>query len=113
VAIGAKITIKRIAQPSEYNMAFCSGHDVGSGVSAGRFPNRTRTACVNVDTGFHSAMGLRIPGKVSDGTKVLAIKVSGKSTINVALFTTSGVGTNNPRHAITHENEYEKKSSNK
>ena len=113
MAIGAKITIKRIAQPSEYNIAFCSGHEVGSGVSAGKFPKRTRTACVNVDTGFHSAMGFKMPGKLSDGTNVLAIKVSGKSTMNVALLTTSGVGTSNPRQAITHENEYEKKSSNK
>ena len=113
MAIGAKITIKRIAHPSEYNIAFWSGHEVGSGVSAGKFPNRTRTACVNVDTGFHSAMGFKMPGKLSDGTKVLAIKVSGKSTMNVALLTTSGVGTSNPRQAITHENEYEKKSSNK
>jgi hypothetical protein len=77
------------------------------------FPNRTRTAWVNVDTGFHSAKVFSTPGKVLDGTKVLAMKVSGKSTMKVALFTTSGDGTSSPRHAITHENEYEKKSSNR
>ena len=111
VAIGAKITINRTAHPSEYNIAFCNGHDVGSGVPAGKFPNRIRTAWVNVDTGFHSAMGLSIPGKLSDGTNVFAINVSGKSTMKVALLTTSGEGTSSPRHAITHENEYEKKSN--
>ena len=56
-------------------------------------------------------MGFNMPGRLSDGTKVFAMNVSGKSTMNVALFTTSGEGTSSPRHAITHENEYEKKRS--
>ena len=111
MAIGAKTTINSTAQPSEYNIAFCNGHEVGSGVSAGRFPNLTRTACVNVDIGFHSAMVRNTPGRLLDGTKVLAINVNGNSTMKVALLTTSGEGTISPRHAMTHENEYEKKSN--
>jgi hypothetical protein len=49
-------------------------------------------------------MVLDAAGKLSEGTKVLAINVSGNSTINEALLTTSGVRTARPIHAIAHEN---------
>jgi len=88
-----------------YSVAFCNGHAVGSGVPTGRLPKPSRTAWVSVDTGFHSAMGFKTPGRLSDGTNVLAMKVSGNNTTNVALLTTSGVGTRSPMQAITHENE--------
>jgi hypothetical protein len=77
--MGAKITIKRIAHPSEYNIAFCNGHEVGSGVPAGRLPNRICTSGASVDTGFRSAMVFGTPGKLSEGTKVFAIEVRGKT----------------------------------
>jgi hypothetical protein len=68
------------------------------------FPNFTRTACVSVEMGFHSAIVRSTPGKLSDGTNVFAMKVNGNKMTNDALFTTSGVGTSNPTQAITHEN---------
>ena len=37
------------------------------------------------------------------GTKVLAMKVSGKITMNDALLTTSGLGTISPTKAMTHD----------
>ena len=92
-------------------MLFCIGHAVGSGADAGMLPKLTRAACVSAETGFHSAIVLNTGGRLSDGTNVLAINVRGNSTIKEALFTTSGVRTARPIHAITHENAYEKNSS--
>ena len=65
------------------------------------FPNWTRTASASVVTGFHSAMVCSIPGIVSVGTKVLAMKVSGKSTPKAMPCTPSGVRTRLPRSTPT------------
>src|SRR5688572_9953942 len=64
-------------------------------------PNSSRAACVTADTGFHSAIVLSGPGRPSDGTKVLAMNVIGKITMNEALLTTSGAGAISPTYAIT------------
>jgi hypothetical protein len=58
---------------------------------------------VTVETGFHSAKTLSTGRKVSSGTKVLAMKVSGRMTMKLALLTTSGVRTSSPTIAISHE----------
>ena len=55
------------------------------------------------DTGFHSAKTRSGVGRVSEGTKVLAMKVRGKMTMNEALLTTSGLGTSRPTRAMIHE----------
>ena len=49
-----------------------------------------------VETGFHPARVFSAPGRFSEGTKVLAMKVTGKITMNEALLTTSGVRTSRP-----------------
>ena len=66
-------------------------------------PNRSRTDWVAVETGFQSAKTRSGVGKFCVGTKVLAMKVSGKITMNEALLTTSGVRTSSPTGAISHE----------
>ena len=53
--------------------------------------------------GFHSATTLSTGGKLSIGTNVFAMNVSGKITMKLALLTTSGVRTMSPTSAITHE----------
>ena len=67
------------------------------------FPNSSRAAWVTVDTGFQFAIAFSTVGNCSVGTKVFAMKVIGKMTMNDALFTTSGDGTISPISAITHE----------
>ena len=59
-------------------------------------PNSSRAAWVTADTGFHSAKARSAPGRFSDGTKVLAMNVSGKMTMNEALLITSTLGTSSP-----------------
>jgi hypothetical protein len=58
---------------------------------------------VTADTGFQFAKVFNGSGKLLVGTKVLAMNVSGKITMNAALFTISGVRTSRPTSAITHE----------
>ena len=70
--------MNRIAHPSEFSIAFCERHEAGSGVPAGRLPNRICTSGAWVDTGFRSAIVFGTPGKLSEGTKVFAIEVRGK-----------------------------------
>lgn len=77
---------------------------VAAGVaSPWTLPNSSRAAWVTVDTGFHSANRCSGPGSVSRGTNVLAMNVSGKMMMNAALFTTSGLGTSIPIHAMIQE----------
>src|SRR5687768_9427994 len=73
-----------------------------SGVGA--LPNSSRVDWVKADTGFHSANVWRGPGRFSNGTNALEMKVSGMITMNEALLMTSTLGTNSPTYAITHEN---------
>src|SRR3954451_24259231 len=68
-------------------------------------PNNSRMACTIVDTGFHSANVCSTEGRLSSGTNAFERNVSGKITMKLALFTTSGVRTSNPTSAITHEIE--------
>src|ERR1700712_3360019 len=63
------------------------------------------------ETGFQSAIVRRIGGKWVVGTKVLAMNVSGKITMKLALLNTSGVRTSSPISAITHEIEKANRSS--
>jgi hypothetical protein len=42
-------------------------------------------------------------GKLSVGTKVLAMEVAGNSSTNEACCTTSGVGTSSPTYAMIHQ----------
>ena len=67
-------------------------------------PNRLRQARVSDETGFQLAIHFRPAGKLLVGTKVLAMKVSGKITTNEALLTTSTLGTISPTKAMIHEN---------
>ena len=55
------------------------------------------------DTGFHSAKIRSTGGSDSSGTKVLAMKVIGKITMNVAWLNTSALGTSSPRNAMIQE----------
>ena len=66
-------------------------------------PNSSRAARVTDETGFHSAKVCSGPGRVSSGTNVLAMNVSGKITMNDALLTTSGEGTSIPIQAMIQE----------
>lgn len=67
-----------------------------SGTVVPVLPKASRTAWATEDTGLHSAKALRGPGRRSLCTKVLAMKVRGKMTMNEALFTTSTPGTRSP-----------------
>jgi hypothetical protein len=67
-------------------------------------PNRMRPDSLNVVTGFHAAIVSSGPGNEASGTNVLAMNVTGNSTMNAALLTTSTLGTIRPTNAITHEN---------
>ena len=69
---------------------------MGSGVPAGMFPNSSRAACATAETGFHSANTRNGVGKSSVGTKVLAMKVSGKITSEEALLMASTLPTDRP-----------------
>ena len=66
-------------------------------------PNRLRAACAIADTGFQLAMVLSTAGKLLVGTNVLAMKVSGKMTMKLALLNTSGVRTSIPMIAISQD----------
>ena len=61
----------------------------------------SRAECASVETGFQPAKVRSTDGRFSLGTKVLAMKVSGKITMKDALPTTSGVRTLSPTHAMT------------
>ena len=66
-------------------------------------PNSRLAAWTTADTGFQSAITLSTDGKLFVGTKVLAMNVSGKITMKLALFTISGVRTSRPTSAMTQE----------
>lgn len=104
VASGTNTTKMIAIQMSVYMTGCCKGQPCGGGAAGLVLPNSSRAACVTVETGFHSAIVRSTVGKFSGGTNVFATKVIGKITMNEALFTTSGAGTNNPTYAITHEN---------
>ena len=59
-------------------------------------PKASRAAWVSAETGFHWAITRSTEGKLSVGTNVLAMKVSGNRKMNEAFCTTSGVGTISP-----------------
>ena len=67
------------------------------------FPNALRAACATAETGFHSAKVRSARGRFWLGTNVFAMKVSGKMTMNDALFTTSTLRTFRPTYAMIHE----------
>src|SRR3970282_423490 len=70
------------------------------------FPNNSRPAWVTAETGFHSATALSTVGRLLDGTKGLAMNVSGKITMNDALLITSGLGTMRPTRAMIQDLAY-------
>src|SRR3954470_16924368 len=74
-------------------------------------PNSWRAAWVTDETGFQLATNFSGAGNLSVGTKVLAMKVSGKITTNEALFTTSTLGTMSPTQAMIQETAEAKTSS--
>jgi len=53
--------------------------------------------------GFNSANVPNTAGRFSVGTKVLAMKVTGKITMKLALLITSTLGTSKPTKAMVHE----------
>ncbi|CAM4095359.1 hypothetical protein KIPE111705_40190 [Kibdelosporangium persicum] len=63
------------------------------------------------ETGFHSAITFKGPGRLFDGTKVLAMNVNGKITMKLALLNTSGLRIHRPITAIIHDSAYAKSSS--
>ena len=67
-------------------------------------PNSSRAAAVTDETGFQLAKVFSSGGKLLVGTNVLAMNVSGKITMKLALLTISGVRTSQARRsAITQE----------
>ena len=75
-----------------------------------RLPEQLTGGLRQVD-GFHAANVFSAPGRLLIGTKVFAMNVIGKITMNDALLTTSGLGTISPTNAITHEIAYANSSS--
>src|SRR5215210_1371540 len=97
-------------QMSVYSIGFCNDQTFGGG-RLPVFPNASRTACDTADTGFHSEKVWSTPGRLWTWTKVLAMNVNGKMTMNEALFTTSTFPTFKPTNAMIQENAYAKTSS--
>jgi len=66
-------------------------------------PNRSRVAETSALIGFHSAIGSRMPGRVSVGTNAFDTNVSGKITRKPSCWATSTVFTSSPRRTPIHD----------
>src|SRR5438105_3686427 len=99
---GTKIARITPTQITVYRRGFSSDQTCGTG-AVPVLPNASRTAWATDDTGFHSAMTFSGPGRTAARTNVFAMNVSGKITMNEALFTTSTLGAFSPTSAMIQE----------
>jgi hypothetical protein len=84
-----------MTQTTVTSTGFCDGKL--SDTNGFGFPHNSRSDAVSVLVGFHSAMNWSHEGSVYGGTNTFDMNVIGNSTVKIACWATSTVGTLRPR----------------
>src|SRR5215204_4825977 len=101
--MGTKTRSSTTTHSRDVTTGYRSGSASEVGTAGFTLPNSSRAAWVTAEMGFHSANTRSGPGSVPASTNVLAMKVSGKTTMKLALLNTSGLRTARPTTAIAQD----------